>query len=165
MLLVCLALLMACGESQKESQQHADGHDPAQAEASDTKGQPAEEYDCAKCGMPTQEFPQTASRAINQGKAVHFCCNKCLFGYLIKDQPEGFNPESLVVKDYYSQEEISGEEAIYVVGSDVSGPMGAEFVAHKTVEDAETFTQEHKGQRMAKMKDFDEDFIKMGMGK
>ncbi len=49
------------------------------------------------------------------------------------------------VKDYYSLKWLDGLTAHYVVGSDVYGPMGKEFIPFSTKAAAENFLKDHKG--------------------
>jgi len=53
--------------------------------------------------------------------------------------------QELWVKDYYSLEWIDGFEAFYVVGSDVYGPMGQEFIPFAQRVAADNFLADHKG--------------------
>ena len=55
--------------------------------------------------------------------------------------------------EYYGLTSIDAKAAYYVVGSDVLGPMGHEFVPLETEEDAADFLKEHKGVRILR---FDE---------
>ncbi|GAB4337777.1 MAG: nitrous oxide reductase accessory protein NosL [Desulfobulbaceae bacterium] len=49
------------------------------------------------------------------------------------------------VKDYYSLEWLEGRSALYVIGSDVYGPMGKEFIPFSSREAAENFMADHHG--------------------
>jgi nitrous oxide reductase accessory protein NosL len=50
-----------------------------------------------------------------------------------------------MVSDYYTQDAIDGKKAFYVIGSDVYGPMGNEFIPFISLEDAKTFKEDHLG--------------------
>ena len=50
--------------------------------------------------------------------------------------------------DYYNLQPIDAKTALYVIGSDVLGPMGHEFVPLANMADAEDFMKEHKGKRI-----------------
>jgi len=52
------------------------------------------------------------------------------------------------VKDYYSLRATDGVRAVYVVGSDVTGPMGRELVPFADPADAAAFLKDHQGQRL-----------------
>lgn len=49
------------------------------------------------------------------------------------------------VKDYYSLKWIDARQAFYVVGSDVHGPMGHEFISFAGKAAAEAFLADHHG--------------------
>jgi nitrous oxide reductase accessory protein NosL len=57
------------------------------------------------------------------------------------------------VTDYYTLEAIDGNEAWYVVGSDVYGPMGKELVPFAKEADARTFLQDHDGRAVIRWGD------------
>jgi nitrous oxide reductase accessory protein NosL len=64
------------------------------------------------------------------------------------------------VSDYYTLEEVPAKEAIYVLGSNVFGPMGNELIPFKSKKSAKTFMQEHNGKAILM---FDEITDKMVM--
>ena len=53
--------------------------------------------------------------------------------------------DSIRVTDYYDLSLINGLETVYVVGSDVYGPMGRELIAFTKKGDAQEFLKDHKG--------------------
>jgi hypothetical protein len=59
----------------------------------------------------------------------------------------------VTVLDYYSLEPLPAEEAFYVVGSDVLGPMGREFVPLGRREQAEEFLRDHRGEAILRFAD------------
>ncbi|MEN8142817.1 MAG: nitrous oxide reductase accessory protein NosL [Thermodesulfobacteriota bacterium] len=52
------------------------------------------------------------------------------------------------VKDYYSLKWIDGRQAFFVLGSDVHGPMGHEFVPFVAKAAAEAFLIDHHGRQV-----------------
>jgi nitrous oxide reductase accessory protein NosL len=52
------------------------------------------------------------------------------------------------VTDFYNLQAVDARKALYVIGSDVLGPMGHEFVPLVTKDDAADFLKEHKGRRI-----------------
>ncbi len=52
------------------------------------------------------------------------------------------------VTDFYGLRRIDARKAFYVIGSDVLGPMGHEFVPLANREDAAEFLKDHKGRRV-----------------
>lgn len=112
---------------------------------------PGETTKCPVCGMFVAPYPEwTATVALQDGRVEHFDGCKCLFKYLLA--PERFAPGSrpgvittVAVKDYYALEMIDARGAIYVVGSDVLGPMGHELVPLASSAEAQDFVADHGG--------------------
>ena len=50
-----------------------------------------------------------------------------------------------MVTDYYSQKTIDGTKAFFVIGSNITGPMGNELIPFKQKSDAQTFMSDHNG--------------------
>ncbi|MBF0553997.1 MAG: nitrous oxide reductase accessory protein NosL [Nitrospirae bacterium] len=72
--------------------------------------------------------------------------------------------EDIYVTEYYTAKPVKAQGVLYVVGSDVMGPMGDEFVP-VALDKANNFMVDHKGQKSLK---FDEikaaDLQSNGMG-
>jgi nitrous oxide reductase accessory protein NosL len=99
-----------------------------------------------------------ATVVYRDGHAHHFDGAKDLFKYLF-DLPRwapGHRAEdmtAIAVTEYYGLSRIPAREAWYVIGSDVTGPMGHELVPLATEEDAKEFLRDHAGKRILR---FDE---------
>ena len=109
---------------------------------------------CPVCGMLVSKYPNWVATVIyKDGHAHHFDGAKDLFKFWI-DPPKyaaGHTREQMariVVTDYYNLSPIDARTAFYVIGSDVLGPMGHEFVPLASQADAEEFLKEHKGKRI-----------------
>jgi len=63
------------------------------------------------------------------------------------------------VKDYYTLSWIDGRQAFYVIGSDVYGPMGKEFIPFANRDAAENFKQDHKGEKILVFDDVTDDLV------
>lgn len=63
------------------------------------------------------------------------------------------------VKDYYSLEWLDGRTAFYVIGSDVYGPMGKEFIPFATREAADNFLRDHKGEKVLLFSEISNDLV------
>jgi nitrous oxide reductase accessory protein NosL len=124
---------------------------------------------CPVCGMFVHKYPKWAARmnVTSEGKmSTHafdgvkdmfkFYLNPAKFGHYAKAKEENV---ALLVSDYYTQEAIDGKKAYYVVGSDVFGPMGKEFIPFADEAKAKTFLKDHKGQRVVSLKDIDEALV------
>jgi nitrous oxide reductase accessory protein NosL len=104
--------------------------------------------------MLVSKYPNWAATVLyKDGHAHHFDGAKDLFKYL-QDLPKyapGHRAEdmlSIAVTDFYNLEKIDARQALYVVGSDVLGPMGHELVPLATRTDANDFMKDHKGKRL-----------------
>jgi nitrous oxide reductase accessory protein NosL len=53
--------------------------------------------------------------------------------------------KAVYVTDYYALKWIDGFKVVYVVGSDVMGPMGRELIPFGKQEDADEFMADHNG--------------------
>ena len=109
---------------------------------------------CPVCGMLVAKYPNWLAIAVYRDGHAHFFDGaKDLFKYL-GDLPRyapGHRSSDLAelwVTEFYGLTRIDARQAIYVVGSDVLGPMGHEFVALDGRRDAEDFLREHHGRRL-----------------
>lgn len=109
---------------------------------------------CPVCGMFVAPYPYWIATVVwRDGKAVHFDGAKDFFKYLFdlsRYEPGRQRADivSMGVTDYYSTERIEATGAWYVIGSDVLGPMGHEFLPLDTEADAKEFMADHKGKRI-----------------
>jgi len=114
---------------------------------------------CPVCGMLVSKYPNwVATVHYRDGHAHHFDGAKDMFKYLA-DLPK-YAPNhrrqdivTIAVTDYYNLQKIDAKQAFYVIGVDVFGPMGHEFIPLATRTDAEDFLREHKGKKILR---FDE---------
>ena len=117
-------------------------------------------YDaCPVCGMFPARYPEwVATILFRDKKAVHFDGPKDMFKYLrdMKKYAQGRTLDEIAaagVTAYYSTRMIDAHQALYVIGSDVLGPMGHELVAHPDMYDASEFMKDHKGRRILRESD------------
>ncbi len=108
---------------------------------------------CPVCGMFVAKYPDwVAVLRFKDGSALHFDGPKDLFtAYLdLRRYAPGRSPADVAaieVKDYYSLRVVDGFKAVFVIGSDVTGPMGRELVPFGDAGDAEAFLKDHHGRR------------------
>ena len=109
---------------------------------------------CPVCGMLVSKYPNwVATIVYKDGHAHHFDGAKDMFKFWF-DPPKyvaGHSRDmitSIWVTDYYGLQKIDARKAWYVIGSDILGPMGHEFVPLATQADADDFMKEHKGKRV-----------------
>lgn len=127
--------------------------------------QPGERDTCPVCGMFVAKYPEWIATVVyKDGHAHHFDGSKDMFKYL-QDLPRYAPGDSveeiatIAVTEYYSLDRIDARNAWFVIGSDVLGPMGHELVPLATREDAEEFTQDHKGQKVLRFKEVTREVI------
>jgi nitrous oxide reductase accessory protein NosL len=106
---------------------------------------------CPVCGMLVAKYPNWLATIVwPDGHAHFFDGAKDMFKFL-QDLPK-YAPghrageiSRILVTDFYNLERIDARQALYVIGSDVYGPMGHEFVPLASKADASDFQKEHKG--------------------
>ena len=109
---------------------------------------------CPVCGMLVAKYPNWITIVVYRDGHAHFFDGaKDLFKYL-GDLPKyapGHTTEDISgiwVTEFYGLTKIDARKALYVIGSDVLGPMGNEFVPLESRNDADDFLKEHKGKRI-----------------
>lgn len=109
---------------------------------------------CAVCGMLVAKYPNWVATVVwKDGHAHHFDGAKDMFKFLLdlaKYAP-GHRREDIAgifVTDFYNLQRIDARKALFVVGSDVLGPMGHELVPLANRADADDFLKDHKGKRV-----------------
>jgi len=114
---------------------------------------------CPVCGMFVARYPDWTGMIVYRNDVrVYFDGPKDLFTYYLN--PGKYDPArkradiaALYVKDYYSLASIDGKRAIYVIGSNLLGPMGKELIPFARNADAEGFLKDHQGKAILR---FDE---------
>lgn len=132
---------------------------------------PGKQDTCPVCGMFVTKYPEWVATVLyKNGHAHHFDGAKDMFKYLL-DMPKwapGHKPEdiqSIGVTEYYGLTLINARDAVYVIGSDVLGPMGHELIPLEIREDAEVFLKDHNGLRIMRFPDVATELLKrMDMG-
>ena len=120
---------------------------------------PGEKDRCSVCGMFVHKYQNwIATVVFEDGTYAFFDGPKDMFRYL--GDMKKFNPDMSVgdvaqvyVTDYYTTEIVKAEEVFFILGSDVMGPMGKEFVVVSDEKNARSFMMDHGGNKMLR---FDE---------
>lgn len=118
---------------------------------------PAEGVDpsvrCSVCGMFVAKYDNwLAQIRLADQTVMYFDGVKDLLVFYF--DPGGYSkasPEDIKeiwVRDYYSLQWLDGRAAFYVIGSDVYGPMGKEFIPFASREGADSFLRDHKGEKI-----------------
>jgi copper chaperone NosL len=114
---------------------------------------------CPVCGMFVAKYPHWIATVLYQdGHADHFDGPKDFFKYLLdmKKYARGRMREQIArmgATGYYGGARIDAGSAVYVLGSDVLGPMGHELVPHSDEAEAKEFSADHKGRRILRFAD------------
>jgi nitrous oxide reductase accessory protein NosL len=116
-----------------------------------------EDEKCPICGMFVYKYPKWAAQIFYADKHYSFDGVKDLMKYYFLNK-DGIS--KILVTDYYSQKAIEARESFFVAGSDVYGPMGDELIPFTKLEDAKTFSLDHKGKRILRFDEIDEIVIK-----
>jgi len=120
---------------------------------------PSKDEKCPVCGMFVAKYPDWVGEIIfTDGSVTFFDGAKDLFKYYFN--LDKYNPkksladiDAIYVTEYYNMKLIDAYNALYVIGSDVYGPMGRELIPFETREDAEVFMKDHKGKRILKFRE------------
>ncbi len=109
----------------------------------------ADDSRCQVCGMFVAKYPNWLTQVHStDGQVAFFDGVKDMMVFHFNPEKYGAKADSLTdiwVKDYYTLKWLDGRKAHYVVGSDVHGPMGHEFVPFATLEAAQAFMKDHHG--------------------
>jgi copper chaperone NosL len=124
----------------------------------------AETTRCPVCGMFVAKYDNWLSQILLADDSVLFFDGvKDLLVYYF--QPEKYGKATrgdireIWVKDYYTLEWIDGRQALYVIGSDVYGPMGKEFIPFAGRDAAQSFLQDHRGKEILVFEEITDDLV------
>ncbi len=109
---------------------------------------------CPVCGMFVAKYPDwTGYAELADGTRLVFDGAKDLFKFVhdpgrwLPSRTRG-DVRAITVTDYYALAPVEARAAVYVLGSDVYGPMGRELVPFAKRADAEEFLRDHHGTRI-----------------
>lgn len=112
---------------------------------------PSERDACPVCGMFVAPHVQWLAQIVSDDDtALFFDGCKDLFAYLLDPARYGApvpadHIAAVFVTGYYDQTAIPARAALFVAGSDVLGPMGAELIPLRDRDEAEEFMKDHDG--------------------
>ena len=122
---------------------------------------------CPVCGMLVSKYPNwVAVVSYRDGHAHFFDGAKDMFKYLqeyAKYAPDHRKEDiaGMHVTEFYGLSKVEASKTYYVIGSDVFGPMGHEFVPLETRSDAEEFLKDHKGKQILIFEQITPEIIEM----
>lgn len=106
---------------------------------------------CPVCGMFVAKYPGFLAQVqFKDSTTVFFDGPKDLFKYyrsLDKYSPGNkvSDIKAVFVTNYYTQSPINALTALYIIGSDITGPMGKELVPFEKTGEAADFKKDHNG--------------------
>ncbi|MFZ5775439.1 MAG: nitrous oxide reductase accessory protein NosL [Thermodesulfobacteriota bacterium] len=128
---------------------------PASQTLAAPASEPAEKERCPVCGMFVAKYPDWVTQVrLADGKTLYFDGVKDLLVFHLDPAGYGGKREAireLWAKDYYTMEWLDLKSAWLVIGSDVYGPMGHEFIPFATRAAAENFRKDHHGTRILRL--------------
>ena len=120
---------------------------------------------CPVCGMFVAPYPDFVAEILfKDGSYVVFDGMKDMMKYYsdMKKYEKVRNPsdiKAIYVTDYYSLSFVDGYAAFYVLGSDVYGPMGREFIPFGKEAEARQFMNDHQGKALLKFGEITREMI------
>ena len=120
---------------------------------------------CPVCGMFVSKYPEWVVQLhLSNGEVIMFDGVKDMLKYYFEPDKYGLRPKIktkiIYVKDYYTQNWINGYKAYYVKGSDVTGPMGHEFIPFSSEDAATSFKKDHHGKSVMTFEDINFEDLK-----
>ena len=114
---------------------------------------------CPVCGMFVAKYPDWIAQVIfEDGTYDVFDGPKDMFKYYFNLKE--YNPSKKIsdiaavfVTEYYSAKLTDARKVLFVLGSNVYGPMGVELIPISTMDEAREFMQDHKGTRIVKFEE------------
>lgn len=96
--------------------------------------------------MLVAKYPAWISTIVHpDGSCTYFDGPKDLFRYLARNGADVEDGAEIRVTDYYTAKPMKARDAVFVLGSDVLGPMGKELVPLASAALAEEFRKDHGG--------------------
>ncbi len=121
---------------------------------------------CPVCGMFVAKYPDFVAEILfKDGSYAVFDGAKDMFKYYLNLQR--YNPtkkasdiDSVYVTNYYSLSLIDAARALFVVGSNMYGPMGKELIPFEKEDDAREFMADHVGKSLLRFQEVSMETLK-----
>lgn len=115
---------------------------------------------CLVCGMFVAKYPKwVATIKEKDGKIHYFDGVKDMMKYYLSLKGKKIDLKEIMVNDYYTLQPIIAQDATFVIGSNIYGPMGSELIPFKTLEDAKSFSNEHHGEKIVKFYEINRELV------
>jgi nitrous oxide reductase accessory protein NosL len=123
------------------------------------------DYECHNCGMPADSPEWNVGVKTKGGEEVYYCSPRCFFTVYLdeKNRPQGIL--SMDVRDFGDKQKMPAEQAFFVTGTEIKGPMGYDLIPHKTKEAAEAFKKDKKGHQLLTFKEVTKEILKEALQK
>lgn len=111
---------------------------------------------CKVCGMFVAKYKLWLAQIQHKdGTTSMFDGVKDMMAYFHEPVKYGGGEDivDIYVKDYYTQNWLDGRSAFYVIGSDVLGPMGHEFIPFSSEDSAKNFKKDHDGKNIIRFEE------------
>ncbi len=123
---------------------------------------------CPVCGMFVYKYPRWAAileiSINNKIKKIYFDGVKDLMKFYLNPTAwvkySDIKTSKILVTDYYKQISINGKDAIYVINSDIFGPMGNELIPFTSNSEAKSFVRDHGGSVVKSFDDVTPEMVK-----
>ncbi|MBF0290094.1 MAG: nitrous oxide reductase accessory protein NosL [SAR324 cluster bacterium] len=119
--------------------------------------------ECPLCGMIPARYPLFHCQIVfMDGSYEAFDSAIGLLVYLFfpeKTERSSKTVQSIYFKDYIAETWIEAKETIFVVGSEVLGPMGVEFLPVNSEETAQKLSQLEKGKEIIRFERIDRNYL------
>ena len=136
---------------------------PAQPLLAQPAKEVAPQERCPVCGMFVAKYPNWLTQVrLSNGTVKFFDGVKDMMAFTLNPASFGVPGQAakeLWVKDYYTLAWLDGRSAWYVLGSDVYGPMGHEFIPFGSAAAAENFRKDHKGTKVIRFDEITEPLV------
>ena len=119
---------------------------------------------CKVCGMFVAKYENWIVQAhLDDGQILFFDGVKDMLVFYFNPQQYSKADQDQIkeiwVKDYYTLQWLDGRTAKYVIGSDVFGPMGKEFIPFAGMAAAENFMQDHQGKKILAFEEITDELV------
>ena len=141
-----VAVVMACQSNTHKENNNTSHKGHPHTHKDKTTTSTKENFDCRHCGMPSQEYPKWKAKVVTKTGNIWYCSPRCMFISTLDKEKGPKDIKSIEVISYYDTKPIDAKTAMYVIGSDVLGPMGHDLVPLKDKAAAKDFKNDHKGE-------------------
>lgn len=124
---------------------------------------PPKHTKCPACGMIVSLYPKWIAVMGLNDKKLYFDGVKDMMRYYLQKADfkyERKNITHMQVQDFYTLTLVDAKKAFYVIGADIRGPMGNDFIPFRTKEKATIFLQDHHAKSVVTFKDISPKLIK-----